>query len=124
MGKFDGKVVLVTGAARGQGRSHAVTFAREGADVAVLDVASQVGSVPYPMPGTDDLDETVKLVENHNRRCVSGKVDIRDHELLDAFVKQVESELGGIDFLLANAGVFSFATIAEMSEKTWQDMID
>ncbi|MEU8028846.1 mycofactocin-coupled SDR family oxidoreductase [Streptomyces sp. NPDC049099] len=124
MGKFDGKVVLVTGAARGQGRSHAVRFAREGADVAVLDVAAQVGSVPYAMPGADDLDETVKLVENLGRRCVSGRVDVRDAERLGSFVAQVEEELGGVDFLLANAGVFSFSTIAEMPDQTWRDMVD
>ncbi|WP_411084773.1 mycofactocin-coupled SDR family oxidoreductase [Streptomyces sp. cmx-18-6] len=124
MGKFDGKVVLVTGAARGQGRSHALKFAREGADVAVLDVAAQVGSVPYSMPGADDLEETVKLVENTGRRCVSGRVDVRDAKSLAAFVERVGTELGSVDFLLANAGVFSFSTIAEMSDRTWQDMVD
>jgi SDR family mycofactocin-dependent oxidoreductase len=124
MGKFDGKVVLVTGAARGQGRSHAVTFAREGADVAVVDVASQVDSVPYDMPRTDALDETAKLVENLGRRCIAGRIDVRDHEHLEAFVAQVEAELGAVDFLIANHGIFSIHTIADMPEQAWRDMVD
>ncbi len=124
MGRFDGKVVLVTGAARAQGRAHAVTFAQEGADVAVVDVPAKVGSVPYDMPVTDELDETVKLVENLGRKCVAGRVDVRDLPGLTGFVEQVEAELGSVDFMIANAAIFSISTIAEMSEQTWQDMID
>lgn len=105
MGKFDGKVVLITGGARGQGRSHALTFAREGADVAFCDIASQLETVPYPMAMPDDLTETVKLVEDLDRRCVAVTADVRDRSQIEAFVEQARTELGRVDFLLANAGI-------------------
>ena len=124
MGKFDGKVVLITGGARGQGRSHAVRFAQEGADVAFCDIAGQLDTVPYPMSGQADLDETVKLVEELDRRCVAARADVRDLDQVQAFVAQARTELGRIDFLLANAGIFSFGAIAELDEQTWADMID
>jgi SDR family mycofactocin-dependent oxidoreductase len=124
MGKFDGKVVLITGGARGQGRSHAVAFAREGADVAFCDIASQLDSVPYRMARPEDLDETVKLVEELDRRCVAVRADVRDQGQVQAFVDQARTELGRVDILLANAGIFSFSTIAEMTEDLWQEMID
>ena len=124
MGKFDGKVVLITGGARSQGRSHAVTFAREGADVAICDIAAQLDTVPYPMGNRAELDETVKLVEDLDRRCVGVRADVRDRDQVDSFVQQAHSELGRVDFLLANAGIFSFGTIAELSDTAWRDMID
>jgi SDR family mycofactocin-dependent oxidoreductase len=124
VGKFDGKVVLITGGARSQGRSHAVTFAREGADVAICDIAAQLDTVPYPMGSRAELDETVKLVENEDRRCVAGVADVRDLDQLHEFAARTRAELGRIDFLLANAGIFSFGTCAEMDEPTWQEMID
>lgn len=124
MGKFDGKVVLITGGARGQGRSHALTFAREGADVAFCDIAAQIDSVPYPMSRSADLDETVKLVEELDRRCVGVTADVRDGAQVQAFVDRAITELGRVDFLLANAGIFSFSTIAEMDDAKWQQMID
>jgi SDR family mycofactocin-dependent oxidoreductase len=123
MGKFDGKVVLITGGARGQGRSHALKFAQEGADVAFCDIASQVETVPYPMSGQADLDQTVKMVEELDRRCVAVRADVRDRDQVDSFVHQAKAELGRIDFLLANAGIFSFSTVAEMSDTAWNDMI-
>lgn len=124
MGKFDGKVVLITGGARGQGRSHALAFAREGADVAFCDIAAQLDSVPYRMARPEDLDETVKLVEELDRRCVAVRADVRDQAQVQAFVDQARTELGRVDVLLANAGIFSFSTIAEMAEDKWQEMID
>ncbi|MDT7706150.1 MAG: hypothetical protein QOG20_1757 [Pseudonocardiales bacterium] len=124
MGKFDGKVVLITGGARGQGRSHALAFAREGADVAFCDIAAQIDTVPYPMSRSADLDETVKLVEELDRRCVGVTADVRDGGQVQAFVERALTELGRVDFLLANAGIFSFSTIAEMEEDKWQQMID
>jgi SDR family mycofactocin-dependent oxidoreductase len=123
MGKFDGKVVLITGGARGQGRSHALRFAREGADVAFCDIAAQIDTVPYGMAGEGDLAETVKLVEDLDRRCVGVRADVRDRSQVDSFVEQAVTELGRVDFLLANAGIFSFSTVAEMDESTWDDMI-
>lgn len=124
MGKFDGKVVLITGGARGQGRSHALAFAREGADVALCDVVSQLDSVPYPLARPEDLDETVRLVEEMDRRCVAVRADVRDQGQVQAFVDQARTELGRVDILLANAGIFSFSTIAEMTEDLWREMID
>lgn len=107
MGKFDGRVVLITGGARGQGRSHALAFAREGADVAFCDIAAQLDSVPYPMSRSADLDETTKLVEELDRRCVGVTADVRDGAQVRAFVERAVTELGRVDFLLANAGIFS-----------------
>jgi SDR family mycofactocin-dependent oxidoreductase len=124
MGRFDGKVVVITGGARGQGRSHALRFAEEGADVAFCDVAAQLKTVPYPMSTPGDLAETVRLVEELDRRCVSATADVRDRGQVDAFVEQARTELGRIDFLLANAGIFTFSTVAEMDDRTWQEMID
>lgn len=124
MGKFDGKVVLITGGARGQGRSHAVTFAREGADVAFCDIASQLDTVPYPMATPEDLKETVQLVEDLDRRCIGVTADVRDRDQIVAFAEQARTELGRIDFLLANAGIFTFSTVAEMDDHTWSQTID
>lgn len=124
MGKFDGKVVLITGGARGQGRSHALRFAQEGADVAFCDIAAQLDTVPYPMSRPEDLAETVKLVEELDRRCVGVTADVRDGAQVRAFAEQARSELGRIDFLLANAGIFTFSTVAEMDDATWSQMID
>jgi SDR family mycofactocin-dependent oxidoreductase len=123
MGTFDGKVVLITGGARGQGRSHALRFAREGADVAFCDIASQLDTVPYPMSTPADLAETVRQVEELDRRCVGVTADVRDQAAVTAFVEQARSELGRVDFLLANAGIFSFSTIAEMTDDLWDQMI-
>jgi SDR family mycofactocin-dependent oxidoreductase len=123
MGKFDGKVVLITGGARGQGRSHALRFAREGADVAFCDVAAQLDTVPYAMATPDDLAETVRQVEELDRRCVGVTADVRDQAAVTAFAEQARTELGRIDFLLANAGIFSFSTVAEMTDDLWDQMI-
>lgn len=124
MGKFDGKVVLITGGARSQGRSHAVTFAREGADVAICDIAAQLDTVPYPLATRAELDETVTLVEGHDRRCVAGVADVRDLDQMHEFAARTRAELGRIDFLLANAGIFSLGAVAEMDEPTWRETID
>ncbi len=123
MGKFDGKVVLITGGARGQGRSHALRFAREGADVAFCDIAGQIDTVPYGMAKESDLTDTVKMVEDLDRRCVGVRADVRDRGQVESFVEQARTELGRVDFLLANAGIFSFSTVAEMDDATWDDMI-
>lgn len=124
MGRFDGKVVLITGGARGQGRSHALAFAREGADVAFCDIASQMDTVPYPMARPEDLDETTKLVEELDRRCVAVRADVRDRGQVQEFADRARTELGRVDFLLANAGIFTFSTIAEMTEDVWRETID
>ncbi len=124
MGRFDGKVVLITGGARGQGRSHAVAFATEGADIAFCDAAADIDTVPYDLPGPDDLQETVRQVEDLDRRCLGVQADVRDGAAVGRFVDEAIAELGRVDIVLANAGIFTFSTIAEMDDTTWQTMID
>src|SRR6266403_5370334 len=105
--QFEGKVAFITGAARGQGRSHAVRFAEEGADIIAFDLCEQMDSVPYPMSRPEDLDETVNLVEKTGRRIVAEQGDVRDFERLQAAVDSGVAELGRIDYVLANAGIIS-----------------
>jgi len=123
-GRVAGKVALVTGAARGQGRSHAIRLAEEGADIIAVDIAAQVGSVPYPMATPDDLDQTVKEVEALDRRIVAAQADVRDYGALKAALDDGVAQLGGLDIVAANAGICSFGRAEELSEQNWQDMID
>ena len=104
-GQFDGKVAFITGAARGQGRSHAVRFAEEGADIIAFDLCGQIDCVAYPMTTREDLDETVNLVEKTGRRIVAEQGDVRDFERLKAVVAAGVAQLGRVDFVLANAGI-------------------
>jgi len=105
VGQFEGRVALITGAARGQGRSHAVRFAEEGADIIAVDICDQIESVGYPMASREDLDETVNLVEKTGRRIVAGRGDVRDFERLKTIAANGVAELGRLDFVLANAGI-------------------
>ncbi|MGV0792691.1 mycofactocin-coupled SDR family oxidoreductase [Mycolicibacterium sp. XJ1819] len=104
--QFAGKVVFITGAARGQGRAHAVRFAEEGADVLAVDLCGQIDSVGYPMAAPEDLDETVNLVEKTGRRIVAEHCDVRDFDAVKDVVARGVTELGRLDFVLANAGIF------------------
>ena len=104
--QFEGKVAFITGAARGQGRSHAVRFAEEGADIIAFDLCAQMDSIAYPMSSPEDLDETVNLVEKTGRRIVAEQGDVRDFARLRAVVANGVAELGRLDFVLANAGIF------------------
>jgi SDR family mycofactocin-dependent oxidoreductase len=124
MGRFDGKTVFITGGARGQGRSHAVAFAREGADIVVCDAVAPIDTVPYDLPTPDDLDETVRQVEDLDRRCVAEQADVRDRAAVESVVERGIAEFGKIDICLANAGIFTFSTIADMDDTTWNTMID
>jgi SDR family mycofactocin-dependent oxidoreductase len=123
MAKLDGKVAVITGGARGQGRTHAVTLAREGADVVVCDVAEQLPTVPYHMPTEEDLQETVRLVEDLDRRCVAVKADVRDGEQMKGLADRAMSEFGRIDILLANAGIVTYGRAWELTEEEWEEMI-
>lgn len=123
MARLDGRVALITGGSRGQGRSHALTLAREGADIIICDIAEQVDTVPYEMGTGEQLDETVGMVEDLDRRCVAVKADVRDSGEMRGVADRAISEYGKIDILCANAGIFSFGTVAEMSDQMWHDMI-
>lgn len=123
MARLDGKVALITGAARGQGRAHATTLAREGADIVALDTTDQIDTVSYEMATKEELDQTVSLVEDLDRRCVAVQADVRSQEQLDQAVERGISEFGKIDILLANAGILSLASFWEMPEQQWDDLI-
>lgn len=118
------KVAFITGAARGQGRSHAVRLAEEGADIIAVDLVAQVDSVEYPLSTPEDLDETVALVATTGRRIVAQPADVRDQAALDRVVAEGLRQFGHIDIVCANAGIASFGPSWELSEGTWQDMID
>jgi SDR family mycofactocin-dependent oxidoreductase len=124
MGRLDGGTALITGGARGQGRSHALALAREGADVVLVDGLEPIASVPYEMASQGDLEETVAAVEAIGRRALSIKADVRSQEQLDAAVATTLGEFGRIDFLVANAGVWGRAPLHEVSEEMWTEMID
>ena len=121
---FAGRVVVITGGARGQGRSHAVEFARLGADIAVCDLCHDLGSVGYPLATPDDLAETVRLVEEQGRRCLSSVTDVRDLDATLAFVEEAHAALGSTDILIANAGVSSLGSISTMTAAEWSETID
>jgi (+)-trans-carveol dehydrogenase len=123
-GRVEGKVAFVTGAARGQGRSHAVRLAQEGADIIAVDLAGQVASVPYPMATPEDLDQTVKEVEALDRRIVARQADVRDYAALKSALDEGVAQLGRLDIVCSNAGIASFGPGDELDETTWQDMID
>ncbi|MFC9552517.1 mycofactocin-coupled SDR family oxidoreductase [Rhodococcus sp. NPDC056960] len=123
MGMLDGKIAFITGGARGQGRAHAITSAREGADVVVIDIAAQMGTVPYKMADGSDLAETVAQVEALGRRALSFEVDVRSQASLDDAVAQTISTFGKIDILIANAGIWTQAPFWELSEDDWEEMI-
>jgi SDR family mycofactocin-dependent oxidoreductase len=124
MGRLTGKVALVTGAGRGQGRAHAVRLAEDGADIIAVDICEQIPSVPYGLATEDDLAETAKLVEGLDRRVVSGKADVRRQDSIDAAVRRGVEELGRLDIVVANAGIWSAAPFVEMSDAMYHDMID
>jgi len=123
-GRVAGKVAFITGAARGQGRSHAIRLAQEGADIIAVDLVGQIDTVPYPMSTPDDLAQTVKEVEALDRRIVATQADVRDYAALKAAVDDGVAQLGKLDIVSANAGIFSFGSLEELDDKTWQDMID
>ena len=124
MGKLDGKVAVITGGARGQGRAHAVTLARHGAQIVVCDIAAPLDFIGYPPATQADLDETARQVEDLDRRCVAVKADVRSGEQMRAVAERAMSEFGRIDILCANAGICDFEFSWEMPEAQWQQTID
>jgi SDR family mycofactocin-dependent oxidoreductase len=124
MGKLDGRVVFITGAARGQGRAHAVKCAQEGADIIALDNCEQIDSVEYPMATTADLDLTAELVSDLGRQIMTKTVDTRDRDALAAAVGEAINRFGRIDGVLANAGILNITGEAARRFSAWQDAID
>jgi SDR family mycofactocin-dependent oxidoreductase len=124
-GRVAGKVAFITGAARGQGRSHAIRLAQEGADIIAVDICEDVPGIPYPGPTEADLAETAKQVEALDRRIVATKADVRDYPALKAAVDDGVAQLGRLDIVSANAGIGTSPVKAwEMDDSTWQTMID
>jgi (+)-trans-carveol dehydrogenase len=124
MGRLDGKVALITGAARGQGRSHAVRLAEEGADIVALDIVRQLETVRYDGATPADLDETVRLVKGHGSRIIAREADVRDQAQLDEVVAEAIGEFEHLDIVCANAGIISYAPTWELTEDQWRDVID
>jgi (+)-trans-carveol dehydrogenase len=124
MARLERKVAFVTGAARGQGRSHAIRLAEEGADIIAVDIAAQLDTVPYPMATPEDLAQTVKQVEALDRRIVASRADVRDYDALKAALDDAVARLGRLDIVSANAGIVSFGRAEDLTEQTWQDMMD
>ena len=123
-GRVAGKRVLITGAARGMGRSHAVRLAEEGAELILVDICGSLPELDYPLATPDDLAETVRLVEKHHRRAIPKVVDVRDAAALSAAVDDAVAELGGLDAAVANAGVLTAATWDQTTSGQWRTVVD
>jgi SDR family mycofactocin-dependent oxidoreductase len=124
-GRVQGKVAFITGAARGQGRSHAIRLAEEGADIVAVDIAGPVRSVTaYPPATEEDLAETVRQVEALDRRIVAHKADVRDPGALRAALADGVTQLGKLDIVVANAGIYTISPALDLDDDRWQEMID
>lgn len=124
MGAVEGRVALVTGAARGQGRAHAIALAAEGADVVVTDLCADIATIPYPLGTEAELAQTVALVEATGRRCLAMTADVRDSDAMGLVVDAALDTFGTIDICVANAGVTGYGRFHELDDQTWNDMID
>jgi SDR family mycofactocin-dependent oxidoreductase len=124
MGELDGRVALVTGGARGQGRAHAIALAAAGAAVVVCDIAAQIGTVPYPLATRDDLDGTVEEISKAGGRASGAVTDVRDSAAVNDLVQRIVAEYGRLDILVANAGICTLIPVAELTDDDWRDTID
>jgi SDR family mycofactocin-dependent oxidoreductase len=124
VGRVEGKVALITGAARGQGREHALALAREGAAIVAVDIDTTIDSIEYPLATEDELNETVRLVEELGGRIVARNADVRSDRELAAAVDAGLAEFEKIDVVCANAGVCNFASTWEMTDEQWESVID
>ncbi|ADB62712.1 short-chain dehydrogenase/reductase SDR (plasmid) [Haloterrigena turkmenica DSM 5511] len=121
---FSDTVAFVTGAAHGQGRSHAQYYAKHGADVVVTDIAGGMDSVPYDLGTEDELDETAGLVEDEGQEALALGVDVRDEDDVQSAVEEAVDHFGHIDVLANNAGIVTISDMVEMDELLWDEMID
>jgi len=124
MGLLDGKVAVITGAGRGQGRAHAIRFAEEGADIIAMDICRDVETVPYKGTTREDLDRTVAAVEMLGRRIIASETDVRDGRAVTEAIDHGVASFGRLDAVVANAGITSYVRAQEMSEESWTTMID
>lgn len=124
MGRLDGKVAFITGAARGQGRAHAVRLAAEGADILAVDVCAAVGTCSLRPATPQDLEETTRLVEKEDRRIVARQADVRDLAGLQAAFDEGMGELGRVDVVVANAGIINSGWTWELTAEQWRDVLD
>ncbi|WAC56538.1 mycofactocin-coupled SDR family oxidoreductase [Gordonia sp. SL306] len=125
MGQFDGKVVYITGIARGQGRNHALRFAREGAAIIGLDIAGPVAEhATYPSATTDDFAETIRLVEEAGGKILARQGDTRDLAFQQELVADGVEQFGGLDHVIANAGILTWGKVWELSEEQFTDVVD
>jgi (+)-trans-carveol dehydrogenase len=124
VGRLDGKVAFITGAARGQGRAHAVRMAEEGADIIGVDICEDIASVPYELGTMEELEETATMVEDLDQRMFVQKADVRSREQLEAAVKAGVAEFGRLDVVVANSGIWSSAPFVELTDEQYRDMID
>ena len=124
-GRLGGKVAMITGAGRGIGRTTAVAFAREGADILAIDIAQNIPTAPYPMASESDLNETKQLVEAEGRRCLTAKADVREIEQLRQAVDLAIGELGKVDILFSNAGIATMdSSLVNMTDAQWRDVLE
>jgi SDR family mycofactocin-dependent oxidoreductase len=123
-GRVAGKVAFITGAARGQGRSHAIRLAEEGADIIAVDICENYDTVPYGMATEADLAETVKQVEALDRRIIAKRADVRDAAALRSVVAEGVAEFGRLDIVVANAGICTVQAWDEVTPAVWQDTLD
>lgn len=121
---LEGRVAFITGAARGQGRAHALRLARDGADIIAIDFCEDIGSINYPLATEDDLKETVRLVENLDRRIVAKKADVREFADLSAAFQEGYAQFGRLDIIVANAGVMRLGPESDDFLTDWNDVID
>jgi SDR family mycofactocin-dependent oxidoreductase len=123
MGMLDGKVAFITGAGRGQGRSHAIRLAAEGADIIAIDICEQIDSVPYQLATAEDLEQTAEEVEKMGRKIVARTADVRDAQGLRRVVSEATNALGPIDIVVANAGVIAVGDVSD-PDRVFRDIVD
>ena len=124
MGALDGRVALITGGARGQGRAHALALAAEGADIVAADVPGPMTDLSYPLATEDDLAETAKQVEKLGRRCLPITLDVRDPGAVGCAVDETLAQLGSLDVVVANAGIVSTGRLEDVTDQAWQQLVD